>query len=142
MVWWDKVVNVLGSIPLVGTVTAGVQYAAGDKDGAQKSLAASTGNLLATAGAVGGFMVGGPGGAAAGGAAGHAVGGQIERKINGQDLDLSLAKLATDALVGGATAMIPGAGGLVGGIGQSAGIAVSSTVGTQVIAQTGVQIAK
>ncbi|KAM9876921.1 hypothetical protein VDGL01_09004 [Verticillium dahliae] len=110
MGFWSGVLNVVGAIPVVGHATAGIQYLAGDKEGAQKSLAASTGNLVSTAGAVGGFIVGGPVGAVAGGMAGSTVGGQIENQINGKGLDLSANKLVTDALMGGAFGMVGGGG--------------------------------
>lgn len=103
MGFWESTLSFVSAVPIVGHVTAGVQYLAGDEEGAQKSLASSTGNLVGTAGAVGGFMVGGPVGAVAGGAAGAAVGGQIGRKINGQDFDLSIKILAIDATLGATT---------------------------------------
>lgn len=59
MGFWDSVLKFTSSVPIVGHVTAGVQYLAGDKEGAQKSLASSTGSLVGTVGAVGGFFVGG-----------------------------------------------------------------------------------
>lgn len=123
MGFWNGVLNIVSSIPVVGHVTAGVQYMTGDKEAAQKSLASSTGNLVGTLGAVGGFFVGGPVGAAAGGAAGSAIGGQIERKINGQDLDLSAGTLLTDAALGGASGML-GGGSL-----HSVGKELSETLG-------------
>jgi hypothetical protein len=127
MGFWRGVLNVVGAVPVIGHVTAGVQYLAGDKDGAQKSLAASTGNLCSTIGAVGGFAVGGPLGAAAGGAAGAALGGQIENKINGKALDLSLGKLGTDAVLGGATGIIGGGG--LGNALKGAGTMLGKEVG-------------
>ena len=89
----NGVPDVGGSIPVVGHVTAGVQFIAGDKEGAQKPFAASTGNLCSTAGAVGGFDAGhlgrnlaGPLGGPLGALAGIALGGRRENKLNGKDL--------------------------------------------------------
>ena len=127
MGFWKGVLNVVGSIPVVGHVTAGVQFIAGEKEGAKKSFAASTGNLVSTAGAVGGFLVGGPPGAIAGGAAGSALGGQLENKLNGKDFDFSASKLLTDAAIGGVGGLAGGGG--AGGLLKSAGSMIGREVG-------------
>lgn len=108
MGFWQSVLNIVGSVPVVGHVTAGVQYLAGDTDGAQKSLASSTRNLVSSLGATAGFVVGGPVGAVAFGTAGAVIGGQVENKINGKDLDLSPAKLANDVLMAGSFGYVNG----------------------------------
>jgi hypothetical protein len=142
MGFWRGVLNVVGSVPVLGHATAGIQWLAGDKDGAQKSLASSTGNLVGTIGAVGGFMCGGPPGAIAGGAAGSAIGGQIERKINGQDMDLSLKKLGTDATIGGLSGMLGGGGlnALGNTVSSSFGKAALGSSAKTIIATSGGQI--
>ncbi|KAJ4210887.1 hypothetical protein NW759_012918 [Fusarium solani] len=93
MGFWKGVLNVVGSIPIVGHATAGIQFLAGDEAGARKSLASSTSNLVSTAGAIGGFFVGGAAGAVVGGVAGASIGGQIGNKINGKDMDPSAGKI-------------------------------------------------
>ncbi|KAF4332896.1 hypothetical protein FBEOM_13300 [Fusarium beomiforme] len=108
MGFWDGVVTVMGSVPVVGHVTAGVQHLTGDKEGARQSLARSTGKLVSGVGAAGGFFVGGPPGFIAGGGLGAAIGGQINNKIKGKDFDLSLGKIGGDMLVGSATGMTGG----------------------------------
>ncbi|KAF9783620.1 hypothetical protein IL306_008747 [Fusarium sp. DS 682] len=108
MGFWDSVVTVVGSVPVVGHVTAGVQHLTGDKEGARQSLARSTGNLVSGVGAVGGFFVGGPPGFIAGGGLGAAIGGQINNKINGKDFDLSFGKIGGDVLVGSITGVTGG----------------------------------
>lgn len=102
MGWFsDHVLPIIEAAPLAGYIAAGVELAVGDKDGARRAAAASTGNLLSTAGAVGGFLVGGPPGAIAGGALANVLGGQVESAINGNGLDLSVKKVGIDLAIGG-----------------------------------------
>ncbi|KAF5644069.1 cnvh-domain protein [Fusarium sp. NRRL 52700] len=106
-------------IPVVGHVTAGIQAIAGNGEEAKRALATSTGNIFSTAGAVGGFVVGGPPGAVAGGALGGLAGTFVESGIAGSindpsvkgDLgDVTAGKVMTNMGLGGATAMFGGAG--------------------------------
>jgi hypothetical protein len=90
-------------------VTAAVQFIAGDKEGAQKPFAASTGNLCSTYGAVGGFdaghlvgyLVPGAIGPPLGALAGIAFSGLRENKLNGKVFDLSGNKASHDSAIGG-----------------------------------------
>ena len=142
----------LNSIPIVGHWKAAVEAITGDTDAARRTVAAATGGLVSTVGAVGGFVVGGPPGAIAGGGLGNMIGGQIERKINGQDLDLSAGKLLTDAAIGGAAGAVGGggAGNAAKGLAQGLGRELSKdfvrggagSIGKTIAAEIGQQLIK
>ncbi|KAL5589122.1 hypothetical protein FOBRF1_015650 [Fusarium oxysporum] len=109
-------------IPVVGHVTAGIQAIAGNTEEAKRALATSTGNLVSTVGAVGGFVVGGPPGAVAGGALGGLAGTFVESGIAGSinnpsvkgDLgDVTAGKVIANMGLGGASGMLGGGGGLL-----------------------------
>ncbi|KAL6364101.1 hypothetical protein LRP88_03534 [Fusarium phalaenopsidis] len=109
-------------IPVVGHVTAGIQALAGNTEEAKRALATSTGNLVSTAGAVGGFFVGGPPGAVAGGSLGGLVGTYVESGIAGSISDPSVkgdlgevtaGKIITNVGLGGASGFLGGGGGLL-----------------------------
>ncbi|KAK0552677.1 hypothetical protein OC846_001831 [Tilletia horrida] len=148
MGFWDSALDVVGSIPVIGHITAGIEYAVGDSERGRKALAASTGNLCGTLGAVGGFCVGGPGGAVAGGAAGSALGGQVESAINGNGLDLDPTKIATDAVIGGATSMIGGGGassvlkGITSTVGKDVAKSAAGSAAKTVMTSTAGQVIK
>ncbi|KAF5563483.1 cnvh-domain-containing protein [Fusarium napiforme] len=120
-------------IPVVGHVTAGIQAIAGNTEEAKRALATSTGNLVSTVGAVGGFVVGGPPGAVAGGALGGLAGTYVESGIAGSINDPSVkgdlghvtaGKVITNMGLGGASAMFGGGGGLL----KSGGTALGKEV--------------
>ncbi|KAF9995952.1 hypothetical protein BGZ80_007383, partial [Entomortierella chlamydospora] len=108
-------------IPVVGYGVAGVQAIAGNSEQAKRALALSTNSLITTAGAVGGFAVGGPAGAVAGGAlaaqAGMASEWGIAKTINdptvkGDVGEVSVKRALVDGLVGGVSGVIGGGGGM------------------------------
>lgn len=68
--------SVFDSLPIVGHIKGTVHYAMGDNEAGRAAMVASSRTVCVTAGAVGGFCVGGPLGAAAGGiSAGTAMDG-------------------------------------------------------------------
>lgn len=124
-------------IPIVGHATAGIQALAGNSEHAKRALATSTGSLITTAGAIRGFIVGGPIGAVAGGAAAAQLGIAAEwgisttihdDKVKGDVGEVSLGHCAGEAVLGGAS-------GLLGGGGASA-------VGKQAMKAFGSEVAK
>ncbi|KAG7098369.1 hypothetical protein E1B28_000327 [Marasmius oreades] len=133
------VTRVCESIPVVGTVTAGIQALAGNTEQAKRALAVSTGSLIKVAGAVGGFCIGGPVGAVAGGALAASVGIGAEYGISqtikdpsvkGDAGDISLKRFAVDTVLGGATSVLgPGAGAV-------------KEAGTQIVRAAASEIAK
>ncbi|MCJ1285643.1 hypothetical protein MMC26_004984 [Xylographa opegraphella] len=128
MGFWDGVFNVVSAIPVAITKALKSPW-----------FPASAPSLVLSA-LSGGFMIGGPSGAVTGGAAGAAVGGLIERKINGQDLDLSVSKLEGDAVFGGITSML--GGGTTTGLIKGAGQATVSSAAKITIFESGGQIMK
>lgn len=84
-------------IPVIGHVTAGIQAVSGNPEHAKRALASSTGALVTTAGAVGGFVVGGPVGAVAGGATASQLGivteWGISKTINDEEVKGNVGKL-------------------------------------------------
>lgn len=154
------VTTICEKIPVIGHVTAGVQALAGNPEHAKRALATSTGSLLTTAGAVGGFLVGGPPGAVIGGALASTAGVGTEHLISktiddpnvkGKVGDTSLERFVTDALLGGVSAMVGGGGtGAVGkelmktltkegvkGVGKEMGMNAAKAVAVGVITGAG-----
>ncbi|KAG9064532.1 hypothetical protein KI688_003722 [Linnemannia hyalina] len=120
-----SVTCILEKIPVVGYGVATVQAITGNPDHAKRALATSTNSLITTAGAVGGFVVGGPLGAVAGGALASQVGMVTEfgisktiddDKVKGDVGALSIKRALVDAAIGGATGLIGGGAGTVGKI--------------------------
>lgn len=62
--------NLVDGIPLVGHLKGGIHHLAGDHEGGNEALEASTRTCAVIGLGVGGFAVGGPAGAVAGGLAG------------------------------------------------------------------------
>jgi hypothetical protein len=71
------------AIPIVGHIKGGIHYAAGDSEGGEQALKASSRSVGVALGGIAGFVAGGPVGAFAGGAAGGVVSDGI---ISGVDL--------------------------------------------------------
>ncbi|KAL8746258.1 MAG: hypothetical protein Q9184_007772 [Pyrenodesmia sp. 2 TL-2023] len=127
MGFWDSIADAFSrdgavttfceKIPVVGHVTAGIQALSGNPEHAKRALATSTGSLVTTAGAVGGFLVGGPPGAVLGATAASAAGVgaeyAISTTINDKDVkgnvgDVSAGRFLTDAAFSALGGGVPG----------------------------------
>lgn len=125
---WDWVKDTAKALPGVGHVIAAVQAATGDTEGARRTVASATGNLITTVATVAGALAG-PAGAAAAGAAGSVVGNMVEHGINGEHIETNLGQIALQAATGAASGLTGGgAGALIGGTTKVAGQTVTRTV--------------
>jgi hypothetical protein len=106
----DWLSDVAKSLPVVGHVYAAVQAATGDTEGARRTVASATGNLIATVATVAG-SVGGPAGAALAGAAGSVVGNMVEHVINGEHIETDPTRIAIQAGIGAVSGLTGGGAG-------------------------------
>ncbi|KAL8917371.1 MAG: hypothetical protein Q9208_007989 [Pyrenodesmia sp. 3 TL-2023] len=161
MGFWDSIADAFArdgavttfceKIPVVGHVTAGIQALSGNPEHAKRALATSTGSLVTTAGAVGGFFAGGPPGAILGAAAASAAGVGAEyaisttindKNVKGIVGDVSAGRFLTDAALGALGGGVPGGATTAVGkeltevfgksLGQEVTKLVTKTVGTKV----------
>ncbi len=154
MSFWDTITDAFSrdgtvtkiceKIPIVGHVTAGVQYIAGNEEHAKRALAASTGSLVTTGGAVVGFMVGGPPGAVVGAAVASQAGIAAEygisttikdQNVKGDVGEVSIKRCITDGILSAGTGLVGG------GTGLAAGKVVGSAISTGVVTGLG-QVSK
>ena len=102
-------------IPILGHIVAAIHAIVGNTDEAKRAAAVSTNDLITTAGAAGGFVVGGPVGAVAGGALSSSAGNGVEYGISKTIKDPEVKKGVGDVslkrfLIEGA---LSGAGGVI-----------------------------
>lgn len=123
----DWLSDVAKGLPVVGHVVAVVQLATGDTEGARRTVATATGNLVATVATVAG-SIGGPPGAMLAGAVGGVVGNMIEHGINGEHIETDSGRIAPQAVTGAASGLTGGgAGALTGSATKIAGQAATRT---------------